>query len=78
MRVKAIRDCFVGRLRKADAEFEYSGPKNTNLQPLGGAKWPSAKPGTPAPKPVAVRPDPEPEPEPETPAADDEKSGPAK
>lgn len=43
MRVKAIRDCFVGSYRKADEEFDYSGAKNTNLQPLDGAKWPSEK-----------------------------------
>jgi hypothetical protein len=48
MEVKAIRDCFVGSYRKAQEEFEYSGPKNTNLQPLGGAKWPAAKPEKPS------------------------------
>jgi len=52
MQVKALRDCFVGTYRRAGEEFEFEGPKNTNLQPLGGAKWPAAKP--PTPKPVAV------------------------
>ncbi len=41
MRVKAIQTCFVGSYHDAGEEFEYDGPKNENLQPLDGAKWPS-------------------------------------
>jgi len=34
MRVRAIRDCFVGSYRKAGEEFEYEGPKNHHLEPV--------------------------------------------
>lgn len=53
MRVKAIRDCFVGSYRKTDEEFDYSGAENRNLRPLGGAKWPKQASATQVTKPGA-------------------------
>lgn len=35
MEVRAIRDCFVdGSFRHEDEKFDYSGPKNSNLEPV--------------------------------------------
>ncbi|HVW78512.1 MAG TPA: hypothetical protein VHB45_12925 [Alloacidobacterium sp.] len=41
MRVKVLRDCFVGSFRKAGEEFDHEGPPNRHLQPL---KQPAARP----------------------------------
>lgn len=38
MRVRAVRDCFVGHHWKQGEEGEYSGPKNKNLEPVKAAK----------------------------------------
>jgi hypothetical protein len=39
MLVKALRKCFVGgNFRVADEQFDYTGPKNTNLAPVKAAK----------------------------------------
>lgn len=36
MQVKVLNDCFLadGTYRKKNEQFEYTGPKNENLQPL--------------------------------------------
>lgn len=41
MRVRALRDCYVGGLRHERDEFDYSGPKNGNLEPVKAPKQPS-------------------------------------
>lgn len=49
MEVKAIRNCFVdGTLRHEGERFEYSGPKNKNLEPVKAPKSAAddPKPGT--------------------------------
>ncbi len=39
MRVKAQRDCYVDNTYRVEGEeFDYSGPKNTNLVPTKKAK----------------------------------------
>lgn len=36
-KVRALRDCYVDRLRREGDVFEYSGPKNPNLEPVKNA-----------------------------------------
>lgn len=33
-RVRALQDCYIDQIRRQGEEFEYSGPKNENLEPV--------------------------------------------
>jgi hypothetical protein len=45
MRVRAIRDCFVGHHWRQGEEGEYSGPKNKNLEPVKASKLETGRRG---------------------------------
>lgn len=46
MQVKAVNTCFVdGTYREAGEQFEYTGPKNDNLEPVQAKKQATQKQG---------------------------------